>query len=234
MPFANSILAGETLVRTAMQSENYQTGVAGWRLTRDGDVELNNLQARGSLIAGPVPGRHVEINTPAHLGEIALFSGNGAEVNPAVIGMVSGVPGTLEISSDSLIQLTTPITYFGVVPNRIQTDGTTVMKEGESWHGITLINSWAQVATSTPQYFKDSSGIVHVRGIISSGTATTIGNLPAGYRPTSFTWQSPAQRSGTGTAVSHINVGTNGDLVVATNFVTAQTQLSMFFSFPTL
>lgn len=235
MPFSNPIIGGNnTLIREEMTSEGFQSGVTGWRIARNGDAEFNDLQARGSLVAGPNPGRHVEINTDDHLGEIALFSGNGAEVNPAVIGMVSGVPGTLEISSDSLIQLTTPISYFGIVPDRLQIDGTTIAKEGEAWHSITLQNSWVSIAPFTAQYYKTATGIVFVRGIIKSGTSGIVGVLPAGYRPQTMTYQSPAQRAGTSTIVSHINVGTDGTIVVATNVSTAQTQLSMFFDFSTL
>lgn len=49
MAFRNSILAGDTIVRRAMQSEGFQTGVAGWRLERDGDAEFNDVTVRGEL-----------------------------------------------------------------------------------------------------------------------------------------------------------------------------------------
>lgn len=51
MTFSNSILAGETLVRTAMQSEGYSSGGAGWRIERDGDAEFNDVTARGNITA---------------------------------------------------------------------------------------------------------------------------------------------------------------------------------------
>lgn len=60
-----------------------------------------------------------------------------------------------------------------------------------SWSNITLLNSWVNYETSAvtypnAQYFKDSMGIVHLRGLIKSGTTTTgtsIGVLPSGFRP---------------------------------------------------
>lgn len=50
----------------------------------------------------------------------------------------------------------------------------------------TLLNSWAvfNVATNTPGYYKDAHGIVHLRGMVKSGTVgAAIFTLPVGYRP---------------------------------------------------
>lgn len=235
MPFSNPIIGGnDTLIRDKIQSENYVAGVAGWRISRNGDAEFNNLVARGSGVFGPSPGRHVEINTPAHLGEIALFSGNGAEVNPAVIGMISGVPGTLQISSDSLIQLTTPIAYFGIAPNRLQIDGTIIMKEGEAWHGMPLVNSWVDVAGGRANYFKDATGRVQLQGQVVSGVTTTIATLPAGYRPSqSMEW---VMRSVGGVTLCAVQVANSGVMTVTANAAAAQASGIKLdsISFPTL
>lgn len=52
MTFSNPIVAGDTLVREAIQSENYQTGVQGWRIEADGDAELSGVTLRGNLTSG--------------------------------------------------------------------------------------------------------------------------------------------------------------------------------------
>lgn len=52
--FSNPILAGTTLVRKNMQSEDFLTGVSGWRISRDGDAEFNDLTARGNIEARTV------------------------------------------------------------------------------------------------------------------------------------------------------------------------------------
>ncbi len=56
--------------------------------------------------------------------------------------------------------------------------------EQESWIAPALINSWANYGSgyNPAGYFKDSQGIVHLRGLVKSGTGT-IFTLPAGYRP---------------------------------------------------
>lgn len=226
-------VAGTVLVIDRIQSQNFQAGLLGWAIYANGNAEFNNFQARGSLIAGPVPGRHVEINTPAHLGEIALFSGNGAEVNPIVIGAVAAVPGTLEISADSFIQLTTPQVAFGIAPNRIVTDGITITPEGVSWIGGVLTGTWVDTAGSRFAYTKDATGRVTVRGKVSGGGAgATVFTLPAGYRPSSnldFSMRS-------GTTLCAVGVSTGGVLTVTANLATATVSgINLdVISFPTL
>lgn len=90
MVFTNSILAGETLVRDAIKSEGYVPGSSGWSINRDGTAEFSDLVSRGSLIAGPNPGTHIEINGDDYPGQIALFSGNANESQPGIIKPVLG------------------------------------------------------------------------------------------------------------------------------------------------
>ncbi|MFE9102951.1 hypothetical protein [Actinomadura geliboluensis] len=53
MSFGNPIIGGNgTLVRQAMQSEGFQSGVTGWRVTREGDAEFNDVVVRGDLDVG--------------------------------------------------------------------------------------------------------------------------------------------------------------------------------------
>lgn len=56
------------------------------------------------------------------------------------------------------------------------------------WIVPTLLNGWINFGAplDTAGYYKDDLGIVHIKGIIKSGTATIntpLLNLPAGYRP---------------------------------------------------
>lgn len=54
----------------------------------------------------------------------------------------------------------------------------------EDWQNLTLVNGWVRYSTgfNPPQYFKDSQGIVHLRGLIKNGTDVIISTLPTGYR----------------------------------------------------
>lgn len=49
MTFNNSILAGLTLVREAIESEGFVSGSTGWRIDRDGDAEFNGVTIRADL-----------------------------------------------------------------------------------------------------------------------------------------------------------------------------------------
>jgi hypothetical protein len=56
------------------------------------------------------------------------------------------------------------------------------------WQTPTLLNSWVYYGSpfAPPGYYMDASGIVHLRGLVKSGTlggATPIFTLPTGYRP---------------------------------------------------
>lgn len=56
----------------------------------------------------------------------------------------------------------------------------------QSWQMPTLIDSWVAFGAPypAPQYFKDSIGMVHLRGAIKNGTiGSSAATLPAGYRP---------------------------------------------------
>lgn len=46
--FENAILAGVTLIREAIQSQNFQAGVAGWQIKADGTAEFADLVIRSS------------------------------------------------------------------------------------------------------------------------------------------------------------------------------------------
>lgn len=52
MIFESAILAGVTLVREAIQSSNFLTGITGWRIASDGSAEFNNVVIRGGTTIG--------------------------------------------------------------------------------------------------------------------------------------------------------------------------------------
>lgn len=63
-----------------------------------------------------------------------------------------------------------------------------VVRRSEAWVAPALLNSWVNFggAYSPVGYYKDNLNIVHLRGLIKSGTATAgtpLFTLPAGYLP---------------------------------------------------
>lgn len=64
----------------------------------------------------------------------------------------------------------------------------TVGRDGivqQAWQGVAFQNAWRNYANgyNDAGYFKDSMGIVHLRGLVAGGGINTIFVLPAGYRP---------------------------------------------------
>lgn len=53
------------------------------------------------------------------------------------------------------------------------------------WNTPALQNGWVTYSATfnPPGYMKDANGIVHLRGMIRSGTSSTLFTLPPGYRP---------------------------------------------------
>lgn len=69
---------------------------------------------------------------------------------------------------------------------KLQVSGGQTILEQEPWQTPALQNGWAPYGNgfNPPTYFKDSLGIVHLRGMVRGGTLrNTIFTLPAGYRP---------------------------------------------------
>jgi len=50
MEFGNPVIGLEELIRSAIRSKNFLTGVSGWRIARDGSAEFNNVIIRGGII----------------------------------------------------------------------------------------------------------------------------------------------------------------------------------------
>ncbi len=69
---------------------------------------------------------------------------------------------------------------------KLEVKGGVTILEQEAWQTPAFQNGWVNFSTSynTAGYFKDSQGVVHLKGLVKSGKAsTTIFTLPAGYRP---------------------------------------------------
>lgn len=54
MGFRNAVVAGVTLIRDAIQSQNYQAGVQGWSINSNGSAEFSNVVIRGAGSADPI------------------------------------------------------------------------------------------------------------------------------------------------------------------------------------
>lgn len=86
----------------------------------------------------------------------------------------------------------------------------------EDWITPTMLNSWVDYDSTynTCQYYKDKEGIVHLKGLVKSGTiGQAIFTLPAGYRPSKqyliATQTSP-------NAIGRLDINTSGNVIPTT------------------
>ncbi|MBE9217559.1 hypothetical protein [Dolichospermum flos-aquae] len=82
----------------------------------------------------------------------------------------------------------------------------------ESWQTPSLLNGWRNYDNvyNPPGYFKDSFGIVHLRGLVTNG-AGTIFTLPLGYRPAFRELQAVVTWNNT---IGRLDIQTNGEVLM--------------------
>ncbi len=82
--FSNPITGGQgALVRPAIKSPNYITGVSGWTIKKDGSAEFNNLTIRGTFFG-----------TQYIIDSNGMFFYNGAPANGNLITSITSAAGT--------------------------------------------------------------------------------------------------------------------------------------------
>jgi hypothetical protein len=95
--FRSSILAGINLVREAIQSPDYQPGVSGWSIKRDGSVEFNAGEFRGTLHVGDDQD-YVEVGLDPNP-KILLGTSNAAATGPGFLGYPTAGSPQLRLAS---------------------------------------------------------------------------------------------------------------------------------------
>ncbi len=101
-------------------------------------------------------------------------------------GLLSG-SGTVNQASNPVDWTklkTVPAGFADGVDDGLTTAQVNALLTPPAFTAPTLLNSWANYGSgySTAGYYKDAMGIVHLRGVVASGSST-IFTLPAGYRP---------------------------------------------------
>ncbi|GAX37251.1 hypothetical protein [Nodularia sp. NIES-3585] len=97
---------------------------------------------------------------------------------------------------------------------KLEVKGGQTILEQEAWQTPTLKNGWVNYDnTYNPAgYFKDSLGIVHLRGLVKNGsTTTTIFLLPVGYRPSNRELQAVQTKENT---IGRLDIYTDGQVLV--------------------
>jgi len=147
-----------------------------------------------------------------------MYSGTDRNISRIISNTTdsNGLSGTLRFATSNGGTLTDALTlahdqaatFAGTVT--VNTAGSSIAQE--SWIAPTLLNSWVNYgsAFSIAGYYKDSNGIVHLRGLVKNGSNTTvIFQLPAGYRPEYRTLNAVVTDSN---AIGRVDVLANGNV----------------------
>jgi hypothetical protein len=98
LQFRNPIVAGEELAITAIRSEDYIENVKGWRISRDGKMQVDNLQVLTNVGAGG------DINAKSmHVGTDGLILSDGSDVGARLDTLETNFPQTLAWGTDANI-----------------------------------------------------------------------------------------------------------------------------------
>lgn len=94
MPFSNPVVGGDTLIRNAIQSQDYVAGVSGWAIKRDGTAEFNNVTVRGTFEAISPSGAYVKAVPTLVDASITINPPNtgGVVYSPAKLSATNGIP----------------------------------------------------------------------------------------------------------------------------------------------
>ena len=154
VPFTNPIIAGLTLIRTAIRSPNYVANVSGWSINKDGSAEFNDVVIRGTVVAG---GGAVTLNST---GVHVVGSGNQYDISTT-----GGFAARNDPDNGALFQITAETLYFR--PETPSPLGNTV-EEGYLHTGYTTFSGGTveapTLALASPNIAGQADARLYIRG----------------------------------------------------------------------
>lgn len=159
-------------------------------------LEVNGRVKSGALTVGPWPANpstYVFFGTNAldqsAAGNYALLQAVSSGDSPGRTYLNSPVDIRFRINNaDRMILANDGNVGIGTTnPSEklVVSGGLTVLQQ-EGWQNVSFQNGWQNYGGTfnTAGYFKDSQGVVHLKGLVRNGAiGTTIFTLPTGYRP---------------------------------------------------
>jgi hypothetical protein len=183
-------------------------------------IDINTLQQADDISQG-VPST-TQATQDALYGVEQLWH----ELSPPPTVNLSAVLTRLDMLETAL-QLTSDFSAvlqrIGEVESQLVEPKTTTAPMLEQWNAPALLNSWVNYggAFNPAGYWKDPFGVVHLRGLVKSGTVgQAIFTLPKGYRPANTEAISVASAD----AFGELRIDGTGNIVA---FVGSNTWMSM-------
>lgn len=178
MQFQDELAGGVVLIRPALQSPDYVTGVSGWAIKIDGSAEFSNVVIRGGGTSDPIvvgnPGSpQVIIRTTAGNGLIVFPTNRAIELQAATVGSAVVDPGAANERAE--LQLTGP-TVNGA------TEGVRIVVRSQPNDASLPASFSVQDRTGTTTFFAvDKTEVRVVEMRIDSRQLAATGVVLAGY-----------------------------------------------------
>lgn len=102
----------------------------------------------------------------------------------------------------------------------------------ESWKVPTLLNAWVNYGSgfNPAGYWKDSFGVVHLRGVVTSGViGSIIFNLPTGYRPVNTEALIALRFVTAGIEFGRVDIANTGTVVAASTVAAGGATVTFLF-----
>lgn len=200
MPFTNPLVAGTTLVRSAINSPNYVPGVSGWAIFKDGSAEFNNVTVRGAVdikgsdgsevvITASLGGRinlypntqaGLTVNTPGQIYASAALWGGGPGHESWVNINSPDVTDSAGHSTPASLFLGGQLTDGTAYPGGFTPGGTLMEFNGDGYiHGVSKLNGNVAMGADA-----SVAGNAAIAGNVSAVNATFTGKLTAANRVT--------------------------------------------------
>jgi hypothetical protein len=144
-------------------------------------------------------------NNDVRSGDVRNNSLTGADVNEASLGPVPRAASADSAANATQLGGTAAVGYAKSTYESLHAVGA----PGQPAFGTGWSNFGGSFAVAG--FYKDSLGIVHLQGSLTSGPGQIAFTLPQGYRPTGFHYQVVAEG---GDQFAHVTISTNGTVNV--------------------
>lgn len=208
MTFSNPITGGQgALVRPAIKSPNYVTGISGWTINKDGSAEFNNLTIRGTF-NGPDyiinnKGEFFYSGTPAAgnlIASIAATAGTDGFGNKYLAGV-----STYDNSLNRFTQANSGLQEYGLIvagtPDQADSGKVSANSQSLDIIGITgttvptanaaAMSLFPGAVTSVPTGTEPAVGITGFNGGVCASVHLSGAAVKTNLSQVPYTWQTP-------------------------------------------
>lgn len=181
----------------------------------------DNAIARFDSTAGAIQNSAVTIDDNGKIATVAAASGYapikitpGTAPSAPVDGDLWTATAGVYYRNGSVTEHVPRVSVSGTAPASPVDGDLWIDNTTPAWTAPTLTNSWVNYGDifTTAGYYKDALGIIHLKGLVKSGTTSNaIFTLPTGYRPSQVAMFTVVA----GPGVARIDISTNGAVYVA-------------------